>query len=1161
MVLPPIEDTKKLLDKLESLLKLVVDSIQTKNRVRVLLLVESVLLLVCNPFVSSKIFNSFNVARPTWYVKAWLISLFSIFALALVIALRAKKVPLIPNFEHNAIKGLRPFGYEDREIFLRLQRHEILRESLASILASEFRFGILCGESGSGKSSFARAGLIPKLLEKGYRCAYVKFSDLDPVDCISKALVRDLGLPKDKAEAESLTDLLKTTLELGISPVVLLFDQFEQFFLHYNNRRRRKPFIHQMRDWFQENTLPVKILICLRGDFADRMIEFQKAMLYTLGPQDSFRLERFDTDEATEVLRVIAESEGFAFEEEFVRKILAHELADREEGTVSPVDLQIFSWIVAGQRDAERAFNRSVYQKLGGVEGLLERFLKRALEALDPRENASIRQTAIKILVSLTDLERNASAGSLSIVEIREKIQPNVAPTEVEQAVVWLERNDVRLITRVERDRANLYELAHERLIPALRRLVGQELGEADKASQLLDRRVNEWIGNQRKWRYLLRWLELRLVNRNRALLEWGKQRKYKEQLLAHSKRRLKLLVSISIGIILVPSLSYCLWLSPWGQMWQTKRDLAVSSSTLLDGEVLTRMTIAFIAVDDFGLAQRTENRINDQAMTQAFPKIVDAYLKAGAADACLNFVQRCRARSSQNKTQTLMALAEACARAGNSSVESAVIAELLAEGDPRIRGAAIANFVNRYSQLALKQSDRRFLDKARQLSDKFDSERQDSLSTIALNYAHLGEKVRDTELLREALNIASQITDNDCLEDRVDVLAAVASAYTNLGEPIEAKKALSQAPSVAEAITDNVDKFDALVNVAGHYGTVGEIALGRNTLSRAFSLVTAFDDSDKVDALLSLAETYAGLGDISSSLTFMKPIAVFAETITDKGETSTSLEILPSGRRKRHPYPQSRPMNRTEVLGDMADTYVSMAIKGRAPDLFAEAIRVATSQGIKTRKEMLNQVADGYIQLAKVNGSVFLDQARTFTSELESSARVEALLKIAEAYIEAGDSATSHDVLRQSADYAESLDDRYFARSSLITRCKAIALKHGDREFLIEAHRSAQGIQASNREDVLMDIAIAYGMLGDSKTSLTVLDQTRFSEEQKTEYARSILLSGTSKVYSILGYWANARKTAGLLGNNSERSKALAFILLCWGDRRHPGMRELVVG
>lgn len=65
-------------------------------------------------------------------------------------------------------------------------------------------------------------------------------------------------------------------------------------------------------------------------------------------------------------------------------------------------------------------------------------------------------------------------------------------------------QRDGRLITPVQEKNTTRYELAHERIIPPLRRLALKEITDVEKAQQTLDRRVNEWIGNNRVMRYLL---------------------------------------------------------------------------------------------------------------------------------------------------------------------------------------------------------------------------------------------------------------------------------------------------------------------------------------------------------------------------------------------------------------------------------------------------------------------------------------------------------------------------------------------------------------------------------------------------------------------------------------------------------------------------------
>ena len=85
------------------------------------------------------------------------------------------------------------------------------------------------------------------------------------------------------------------------------------------------------------------------------------------------------------------------------------ELASREDGLVSPVDVQVLSWMLLGQRESGKAFDRVSFQKLGGVEGLLTSFLERTLAA---RESAARREAAIKRLRREEKLELIRRRGS-----------------------------------------------------------------------------------------------------------------------------------------------------------------------------------------------------------------------------------------------------------------------------------------------------------------------------------------------------------------------------------------------------------------------------------------------------------------------------------------------------------------------------------------------------------------------------------------------------------------------------------------------------------------------------------------------------------------------------------------------------------------------------
>ncbi len=437
--------------------------------------------------------------------------------------------------ESTAIKGLRSFTEQDREIFKQLQRDRVLQECLAEINRDKFRFGILFGESGCGKTSFIQAGLIPQLnqAESKVQGIYVRFSERDPLVTIRQAFVEKLPLiPEDLNQLDFLP-LLSQGVEAASKPLVLVFDQFEQFFVHFKRKEDRQFFIQALANWYQNPQLQVKILVSIRKDFYAYLLEIQKAFgtSYVLSPQEAIELEKFSPEEATNVIEVIANTtEGLTIDRAFTQQIASQELASGEDGLISPVDLQLLAWIINGQKAAElRAFNEKAFQKLGGVEGLLTKFLERSLQTLITENQ---RQATMKVLRSLTDAERRVRAGTLTFEEIRQKI-PDISCQNLQEAINWLQADGVRLITPVERSGVIGYELAHEKMIPALLKLVDRELPEADKANQLLERRVNEWLSNSCDAYYLLRWRELRLIDKQKPYLKWGINRQYKEKFIS----------------------------------------------------------------------------------------------------------------------------------------------------------------------------------------------------------------------------------------------------------------------------------------------------------------------------------------------------------------------------------------------------------------------------------------------------------------------------------------------------------------------------------------------------------------------------------------------------------------------------------------------------
>lgn len=593
----------------ESFVEWVSETIVGNNTVRKLLLLNATFLLLFNPkwFPAGAQTIGFNwPSQFSGYSVLYGGIAALLFFVAVVAAVRQKNRFIVaPVPDRRAIKGLRSFEQDDGEVFRHLQREVQIHECLQAFASQSFHFGVLSGASGSGKTSFLRAGLQYRLAQlDGYCAVHVAFSNRDPFDSVRLALLQQTSLRIEPTGLSTLKKLFHATTPPGTN-LVLMFDQFEQFFVHNPKRADRQPFLDLMAEWYEMRLEPpnVKVLVSIRSDLSDRLVELQKAMGYSLGPQDCFRLENLDPKQASRVFSAIAQVEGLDYDETFLLE-LAQTLSDPEDGLVSPVDVQVLCWMVQAQQTGKAGLNRGTYQSFGGVEGLLEQFMRRALDA---RESPIRRKAAVEVLLALTNLDSNTRAGLLVRSAIASRIGRQTP--EVDEAIDWLTHSSVRLITRVETDGVTAYELAHERLIPAIRKVANKTLTEVDRANVLLDRRVNEWLSNDRNRRYRLSGSELRLLLRQRRHLTWGRNRRFKEQLIDASRRTQRVWYGSYVGVVVASFAFFAWWTSDHGLIYRVENELE-SLSPRIDVRALKATILALTAAQEFDSAVAALARI-----------------------------------------------------------------------------------------------------------------------------------------------------------------------------------------------------------------------------------------------------------------------------------------------------------------------------------------------------------------------------------------------------------------------------------------------------------------------------------------------------------------------------------------------------------------------
>ncbi len=317
--------------------------------------------------------------------------------------------------------GMRPFEEADRRIFFGRDRDATL---LANKVFSA-RLTVLYGPSGIGKSSILRTLLVPNLEKEEARV--ICFDDWradDPTATLKDRLVAEakkLQIPEPEAGAPSLADLVRLLLSADDRTVVLILDQFEEFFTHGHIL---DPFRKDLGTLVRTPDLDVRVLLSLREEHLASLEPFRSEILNLF--QSTYRLEPLDDNAIREAIEGPANLFEATYEPEFVARLiddLRQQRPQTESGPRSPedaaVDLPMLQLLCAElwKRGDKKTISLNLYQQLGGQKGILETYLKevmphrwrekdlaaRLMEYLAPSDGYKMSFSA-SFLASRTDL-------------------------------------------------------------------------------------------------------------------------------------------------------------------------------------------------------------------------------------------------------------------------------------------------------------------------------------------------------------------------------------------------------------------------------------------------------------------------------------------------------------------------------------------------------------------------------------------------------------------------------------------------------------------------------------------------------------------------------------------------------------------------------------
>jgi formylglycine-generating enzyme required for sulfatase activity len=184
--------------------------------------------------------------------------------------------------------GLVPYTEQDSRFFFGREREQ--RVIIANLFAS--RLTILYGASGVGKSSVLRAGVVTGIEERAAQAqasgelpaaAVVYFNQwqgdilqrLREVVRAAAAAVNPIVPSGNGGEPSTLADFVGDVAQRLNRDLLIILDQFEEYFLYHPQDAGQESFAHQFAQAAKASMLPASFLISLRDDALSRLDRFK----------------------------------------------------------------------------------------------------------------------------------------------------------------------------------------------------------------------------------------------------------------------------------------------------------------------------------------------------------------------------------------------------------------------------------------------------------------------------------------------------------------------------------------------------------------------------------------------------------------------------------------------------------------------------------------------------------------------------------------------------------------------------------------------------------------------------------------------------------------------------------------------------------------------
>ena len=450
-------------------------------------------------------------------------------------------------------RGLAAFGSKHAPVFFG-RSHDISRavELWREAGNRGAPYLLIVGASGAGKSSLARAGLLPRLATPGviesvdvWRTAVMRPSDSPegPFAALALALLQgEDDLPKEEegrgpalpeiARGDSrtpaeLASVLRHADAAAVKPVVnalariaaaereqerysrdvrcdlvLLVDQLDELFADSVGEDERKRFIDLLDALVA--TGRIWVVATLRADFYARLLD-QPVLKKLKEAGATYDLSPPGAAELADIVRAPAEAAGLVYERDAVtgEGVDARLLREAERPDMLPLVQLALSRLFEGRSTAggEVRLLHNVYEQFGGLKGIVEEAGETAIAALGEAEKAGLP----RLLRQLAVFAHGQDGGAGATLTIRAVPLSQAAPLLAMRALVDA-LVSARLLTTSGTGLDPQVRLAHQRVLEdwARARTVVADSADFYRIRADVDESRRKWEAGQRRGELLL---------------------------------------------------------------------------------------------------------------------------------------------------------------------------------------------------------------------------------------------------------------------------------------------------------------------------------------------------------------------------------------------------------------------------------------------------------------------------------------------------------------------------------------------------------------------------------------------------------------------------------------------------------------------------------